>query len=867
MRKLLIFVVIFACAYLFINESAFATKRDKKIGRKKSNIEETTKDSPYKKMTGRDSLQMSGVVNVIAKGDTFYIEIPVNLFGRKFLVVNRMQQVQQELNIAGINKGIAYQNQTITFESDDKLKNITIRQDRKIPEFSENDAISQSVKDNYIDPILARIKVETVSPDSQSVVIRINDLFNGTDNCINDVYGKINLGTPVASHLSRILSVKSFEDNLTATSELTTKVSEGNAKINVTTVVSSTLTLLPEIPMMAREEINRVGYFSTKAIKYSDDQQAVENKRYITRWRLEPSDKEAYMRGELVEPIKPIVFYIDPSMPTKLLSYIKEGILDWNIAFEKAGFKNAIKVEDYTDSIAAEGDDMKYSVFTHAASTKANAMGPSIIDPRSGEILEADIIWWHNVQSLLREWIMVQTSAVDPAARTLMLPDSLMGDAARFVACHEVGHSLGLRHNMRASAAYPVDSLRSKTFTNKICGTSSSIMDYARFNYIAQPEDGVQILSPHIGAYDLMAIEWGYRWYPTEEEAKVKLEEFLKEHNSPLYRYSEAQSARTAIDPRAMSEDLGDNAMEAARLAIKNLKRIVPNIVEWTKNGTSSQTYDDAARLYSGIIFQWSLYQYHVLANIGGMYLENTIVGDGQKTYTHVEKELQKDALKFLIEEVFTYPAWLYDADILKYSYILRDTPLGVMEQHPYISYRNQYNYLFWDLLNNERIYRMLENEYKNGKDAFSAYEMFDILHNHIFAKTIKGQTPNIMERAIQKSFVDALITAASECQGVKLNKNSKDLYEHHPVLDNNHLSSLCCQEMMEERGLSSSPRLLLISTAQLDRESDALSIKRGELMDVLKLLKGKSNTSDKAVRLHYQDMIMRIQTALGLEK
>ena len=867
MRKILIFASIFAFAFLFINESAFAAKQNGKSSRKKSKTEEVVKESAYKKMTGRDSLQMNGVVNVIAKGDTFYVEIPTNLLGRKFLVVNRMQKVQQELNVAGINKGIVYQNQIISFEKEDDFKNLTIRQSRRTPEFSENDAIVSSVKDNYINPILARMKIETLSPDSQSVVIKINELFNGTDNCINDVYAKINLGTPVASSLSRILSVKSFENSLTTTSELTTKVSEGTSKVNITTVVSSTLTLLPEQPMLPREEINRIGYFSVPMLKYSDDQQSVENKRYITRWRLEPSDKEAYLNGNLVEPVKPIVFYIDPAMPTKLIPYIKEGILDWNVAFEMAGFKNAIQVKEYTDSIAAEGDDMKYSVFTHAASTKANAMGPSTIDPRSGEILEADIIWWHNVQSLLKEWIQVQTSAVNPAARQSVLPDTLMGEAAKFVACHEVGHSLGLRHNMRASAAYSVDSLRSASFTNRIGGTSASIMDYARFNYIAQPEDGVKILSPNIGPYDLLAVEWGYRWYPSEEEAKVKLAELLKLYNSSLYRYSETQSARTAIDPRAMSEDLGDNAMHAARLGLENLKRIVPNVIEWTKKNTPEQTYDDAAELYSGIIFQWSMYHYHVLANIGGIYLENTIIGDGLKTYTYVEKERQKEALQFLLDEVFTYPEWLFGADITKYSYILRNTPVGVMEQHPFISYRNQYNYMFWDLLINERICRMLENEYENGDKAFSAYEMMDMIHNHIFAKTIKGKNPDIMERNIQKSFVDALITSASECQGIKLNANSKDLYSEHPLLDSHHNCMLCSEESMNERGLSSAPRFILSAPNQIARESDALSIKRGELMTIIKLLKSKIGSSDKATKLHYEDMIMRIQAALGLEK
>jgi hypothetical protein len=494
-------------------------------------------------------------------------------------------------------------------------------------------------------------------------------------------------------------------------------------------------------------------------------------------------------------------------------------------------------------------------------------MGPSTIDPRSGEILEADIIWWHNVQMLLKEWIVVQTAAVNPAARSHHLPDSLMGDAARFVACHEVGHSLGLRHNMRASAAYSVDSLRSASFTNKIGGTSASIMDYARFNYIAQPQDDVKILSPNIGPYDLLAIEWGYRWYPTEDEAKVKLAELLKQYNSPLYRYSETQSARTAIDPRAMSEDLGDDAVKAARLGLENLKRIIPNIIEWTKNGSVEQTYDDAAELYSGVIFQWSLYQYHVLANIGGMYLENTILGDGLTTYTYVEKERQKEALEFLLEEVFTYPEWLFGADLTKYTYVLRSTPVGVMEQHPFVSYRNQYNYMFWDLLFNERLCRMLDNEYENGKKAFSAYEMMDMIHNHIFAKTIKGKNPDIMERNLQKSFVDALITSASECQGIKVNPNSKDLYAEHPLFDNNHRCSLCSEESMNERGLSSAPRFIFSTTNQISRESDVLSIKRGELMSIMKLLKSKISTSDKATKLHYEDIIMRIQAALGLEK
>ena len=825
------------------------------------------KDSAYIKLSGRDVYERLGVVNVMSKNDTFYVELPVELLGREFLVTNRLQKVQQELNEAGVNKGVVYQNQTLTFEVDKEYKNVTIRQQRVAPEVPAENTIMESVADNYVNPILARIKIDAVSPDKESVVFQVNKLFNGSNNCINDLFNNINLGTSVISDLSRIIDIKSFENNLTATSELTTKVVEGNSSVYVTSVVSSTLTLLPEEPMMAREESNRVGYFTVSKLKYTDRQQSVENKHYVTRWRLEPSDKEAYLRGELVEPVKPIVFYVDKAMPVHLMPYIEEGILEWNVAFEKAGFKNAVQVADYTDSIAAEGDDMKYSVLTHAASTKANAMGPSTIDPRSGEILEADIIWWHNVQSLLKEWVVVQTAAVNPAARTHLLPDSLMGDAARFVACHEVGHSLGLRHNMRASAAYSVDSLRSASFTSRIGGTSSSIMDYARFNYIAQPKDGVKALSPHIGPYDILAIEWGYRWYPTEELAGIELEKLLKKHDAPLYRYSETQPARTAVDPRAMSEDLGDNAMNAARLGIENLKRIVPNIIDWTTTGEPAQTYDDAAKLYSGVLFQWSLYHYHVMANVGGIYLENTVVGDGRKTYEFVEKERQKDAVQFLLDDVLSYPEWLFGAEVTEYTYFLRNTPLGVVEEHPHFFLRNQQNYVLWDLLHNERIMRMLENEFKNGKKAFTAYEMMDMLHKHIFAKTIKGKKLNVLERSLQKSFVDALITAAEEGQGLKLNKSITDRYEKHHLFDDAADRCVCCEESMIQRGLSSAPRTIKLSSGQIDRTSDAISIKRGELMDILFLLEKKIKTGDKNTRLHYSDLINRIKDALDLQK
>ena len=390
-------------------------------------------------------------------------------------------------------------------------------------------------------------------------------------------------------------------------------------------------------------------------------------------------------------------------------------------------------------------------------------------------------------------------------------------------------------------------------------------MDYARFNYVAQPEDNIVVTSPHIGPYDLMAIEWGYRWYPCEKEAKSKLYDFLQQHKGTLYRYSEAQSARTAIDPRALSEDLGDNAMKSARYGIANLKRIVPEVIARTTTGEPGQSYDEAAKLHSGIIYQWSLYLYHVMANIGGVYLENVTIGDDECAFTFVEKERQKDAVKFLLDEVLCYPAWLFDSELFKYTYMLRNTPIGVMEQHPHLVLRNQQNYILWDLLHNDRLVRMLENEMQNGKKAFTVVERMDMLHNSIFAKTIAGKNPDVMERSLQKSFVDALITAAAESEGVKINKK---LYDEHPVLDTHNAGCFCCSE--SERGsqsLSSGIRFIEMSSGQINRNSDAISVKRGELIRVMKLMKSRLAGADTATKLHYEDVILRIQTALGLHK
>ncbi len=850
-----------------IEESQGWFKKKNKVDSAKDS---TKRENSYATITGKDSKIQKGLFNIYQKKNDYYFDIPVSLLEKDLLVVNKLVKVPFELNDAGVNRGVNYENQMIRFELNKEEGKLMVRQQRPLPLYPKNDAIGHSVKDNYISPLIADFKIEAYNKDSTSYIIKVNDIYNGSETSINNVFTNINLGTSASKNLSRILSIKAFSNNVVAKSELTTKVTEGMASVYITVEVSSSIVLLPEKPMLGRLENQKVGYFTTSLLSFSDKQQKIDKQKVLTRWRMEPKpeDREAYIKGVLVEPLKPIVFYIDSSTPRQWRKYIKQGIQDWQVAFEKAGFKNAIKAYEMEDSTSSiDADDINYSVLTYAASAKENAMGPSVCDPRSGEILEADIMWWHNVLSMLQQWITIQTGMVNPATRGVNLPDSIMGDAIRFVACHEVGHSLGLRHNMMGSWAFPTDSLRSKNFTDKMNSTTSSIMDYARYNYVAQPGDSVKALSPHIGPYDLFAIEYGYRWYGKDspEDEKDLLYDFLKKHSGRLYKYSEAQDPRDAVDPRAQNEDLGDDPIKSSQLGIANLKRIVPQILKWTTTGEKGQTYEEASRLYYSAINQWNNYLYHVMANIGGIYLENTTVGDGVKTYTFVEKKKQESSLQFLLSEVLCYPKWLFDSEIKNFTYLLKDTPLGVVEEAPTQILKNAQAYILWDLLSNNRLLRMLENESENGKKAFTAVELMNGVHQQIFGITEKGEIPDVMARSLQKCFVDALINAASEEQA---SKSTKKLMEDHFLI--NHQQSLCScyddylesedSERMEAR------REINFYGTQVNRISDAISVKRGELLRIKKLLQSRKSTMDIAAQYHYDDIIMRINTALGLK-
>lgn len=862
------------------NDRAFLFFGKKKNKKNTESAESAPAKSDYDKLVDDAPYVSQGLFNVIRQGEDYYFEIPKKYLGKPMLAVNKFVKVPAELNDASVNRGTNYANQLVSFEIDTVANKVRVRQFRPIPDVSKSDAIAPSVSQNYISPIIASFKIEAYNNDSTAVVIRVNDIYDGTKSSFNNVFNDINIGTSPNTELSKINSIKAFDNNIYALSELTTRVSEPGGTVYVTVEVGCTLVLLPEDPMPRRYASPRVGYFTESALQYADDQQRVNNSNYITRWRLQPrpEDEADYLAGRLVEPEKPIVFWLDNSTPYVWRKYLRQGIEDWNSAFELAGFKNAIRVEQIPDSATTDGidrDDINYSVLTYAASAKSNAMGPSITDPRTGEIIEADIMWWHNVIDLVHDWIVIQTGAVDPRARQLELPEELIGDAMRFVACHEVGHSLGLRHNMMASAAIPTDSLRSPSYIEKLGGTSSSIMDYARFNYVAQPGDGVRNLSPQIGPYDRMAIEYGYRWFGhiSPEEEYERLQELIDNHSSDLYRYSEAQDSRSAIDPRALSEDLGDDPIKSAKYGIANLKRIVPNIIEWTTNGKRGQDYDEASRLYYSAVGQWQLYIYHALANIGGIYVDNTTVGDGRQTYRFVETPRQREAVQFVIDEALTQPSWLFDADVSNYTFLVNNTPFGRIENSPNYILKNAQSYILWDLLSDNRIIRMYENEAMNGSNAFKPAEMMDMLHNRIFAKTISGATPDVRERSMQKNFVDALIIAASENQGVKDGVTRSLDADPAAMMLVNPSEHACfgCPLHSHERSAHSlgehapGRRNLNFYGSQGNRVSDAISLKRGELMRIRNLLMSHMSSASRDARYHYEDLVMRINTALGI--
>lgn len=850
-------IIAFLLLMLLSPISIFSQKKNKK--EKHTEIAKDTvssKKEKYADLIKKGSVK-KGLFNIIQVKTDVYFEIQDSLFGREFLVVNKLSQVPFQVNDAGLNKGMNYENKVISFYKDPIARKIWVKS--YVPKVSspEEDAITTSVKNNFSESIIEVFDIETKNNDSTSVVIKVNKIFNGKEKSFNDVLSNISFGGSVKSDLSYIESLKSFPKNVVIKSQLTTSVSEGGPALSVTLGVTSNIVLLDKVPMKPRFSDKRIGYFTEKHWYFADDQQAMVEKELITRWKLEPKKGEEgrYLKGELVEPQKPIVYYIDPSTPKQWRKYIIEGVHDWQVAFEKAGFKNAVIAKEATeDDLDFDIDDVRYSVITYAASQKANAMGPSVVDPRSGEIIAADIIWWHNVMTSLQSWMRIQTGAIDPKARSNHFTTEHMGEAIRFVSSHEVGHTFGLRHNMGASFAYDVESLRSKKFTAKMGGTAPSIMDYARYNYIAQPEDHVEAITPKIGEYDKYAIEWGYRWFADGKEDQTALNELISKHqNDPIYFYGEQQDGDSTIDPRSQSEDLGNDAMKASEYGLKNLKRVVNNILAWTYK--KDETYYETGKLYIGAIGQWQLYNNHVLNNLGGVYLNTTVHGDNKASYIAVPADIQKRAVAYLLKNSITLPEWLFFNPILDKTNPLKDSPIGPFEYTPYTLARElQYSTLY-KMFSDDRLLRMTENELyqrnESKEKVFTVTQLFQTVRQHIFASTMQNKSLTILERMTQKNYVDVLIVSTNK---LFEKTESKKIIA---IEQNLNMPELC-------NYIDDSRMVRNINQSAMKRVSEVTSDKRGELNQLLKLVKAKQNTGNQETRNHYFDLLKRIEKALN---
>ena len=779
---------------------------------------------PYDKVITKEAKTDDGLFKVHKIDDSFFYEIPDSLFEREMLMVTRIAKTASGLGFGGGKQN----EQVLRWQKKDKKVLLRVVSHNVVA--ADSLPIHEAVVNSNFEPVLFTFPIKAISKDSLHTVIDVTDLFS------KDIKP---LGLPewsrknykvsrIENDLSYIESIKSYPLNIESRHVKTYNAGDPPSNSDTGTIsieLNNSMILLPKVPMMRRMFDERVGWFTSNQTDYGLEDQRSKTVTYLDRWRLEVKDEdiEKFKRGELVEPKKQIVYYIDRATPEKWRTYIKQGIEDWQVAFEAAGFKNAIIAKDpptVEEDPEWSPEDIRYSVVRYLASPIPNANGPHVSDPRSGEILESDINWYHNVMSLLRGWFFVQTAAINPDAQSPEFKDEIMGRLIRFVSSHEVGHTLGLPHNMGSSVAYKVEDLRSAEFTKKY-GTAPSIMDYARFNYIAQPEDKGVALMPDIGVYDKYAISWGYRPIldaKTPEDEKKTLDSWiLKYAGDPMYRFGH-QQAGDVVDPSSQTEDLGDDAMLASEYGIKNLKRIVPNLIKWTtKNG---EGYDDLDEMYGHVISQFNRYMGHVSNNIGGVYEHYKTSDQAGAVYTYVDKNHQKRALDFIQDNLFETPEWLLDKEIFG-----RIEFAGSTERVRGLQERTLNN-----ILSLGKMARMIENEALNGNEAYKRIDMTRDLRNGVWSELRSGKKIDTYRRNLQRAHIDRL--------------------EYLMTAEN-------------QSGRTNSPYVK--STAVNTSQSDIRAVVRAELVSLQSAIRsGLGRTGDSMSRIHLQDALKRIDAILN---
>ena len=750
MKNLLVSTILFL---FFLPTDTVAQRKKEKAqkGKESASTVKKNKTTLYTDLINKGTKTDEGLFKVHENKEKFFYEIPKSYLGEEMLLVTRIKELPAGLGGGYVNAGSKINTQVIVWE---QYKNKVLLKVKSYNAIANDSLpISKSVKANNLEPIIYAFDIKSQNIDATAVLIDVTKFFSTDVKAITALpsfYRKTYKVKKLDTSRSFINSINSYPKNIEVVQDFTfeSDMPPSNKRTNTITIrINQSMILLPENPMMSRVYDKRVGYFSIGNVDYNSEALKADSKRYIKRWRLEPTDEDAYNRGELVEPKKPIIYYLDPATPKKLRKYIKQGVDDWQKVFETAGFKNAImakmpptKAEDPEFSM----EDVRYSSIRYVASTTRNAVGPSVSDPRSGEILESDIIWYHNHLRSYRNRYLIETGAANPSARTLNTSDEEIGEMMRMVIAHEVGHALGLPHNMAASFAYPTDSLRSGSFTQKN-GIAATIMDYARYNYVAQPGDKNIRFIRQLGPYDHYAINWGYRKIANinkPDDEVVILNKWIEEKaNNPVYRFGGQR-----FDPSAQTEGIGNDQVKSSTYGIKNLKIVAKNLTKWTSDQTNN--YEDLSELYGELFSVWGRYVGHVAGNIGGVYEFNKKPSQTGEIYIHTTKSKQKESLNWLQKNVFETQNWLLDRDIL-----------NKIDEVGYSEMMTKYQNRFLKKLLNTKTLKSLIDAEVIQENNYAAIDMVADLRRGIFSETRIIKNVDLHRRNLQKSFINRMMS------------------------------------------------------------------------------------------------------------